>query len=228
MRFVRTLVAAAVALSSVEASAQRIKTLKFQSTRPNPAVTALGYYVGPFTATVVSDPTRPTIDIFCVDVLNQITWGHTWRARFTNLASGDLSATRHGNAKLAEYKQAAWLTTMYRAPGVNTNQWGGIQSAIWNLLNPGYPYGGTSATTNTHEAYWLAQANNWYNSAASNSFDFTRWSVVTDVGAAGRVRGGGTQEFLTQNVTPEPETWILMGTGLLIIVGFAVKRGRLV
>jgi hypothetical protein len=110
---------------------------------------------------------------------------------------------------------------------VSTAQWGGIQSAIWQLLNPGSPNGGTNVSTNTSEAYWMAQANTWHSSGGAQNFDFSRWTIVTDVGAAGRVQGGGTQEFLTTGITPEPETWVLMGTGLFLVVGFALKRGRL-
>lgn len=221
----RRLAVAALTLSASTASAQA--TLQFQGTRPNPAVTAMGYYVGPFWGTVTSDPTRPKIDLFCVDVLNQINWGQTWTANFSNL-SGNLALTRHGNAKLAQYQQAAYLASMYKAPGIVTGQWGGIQAAIWNLLNPGYPNGGTSVSTNTHEAYWLAQANSWYNGGGAQTFDFSRWTVVTDTRSAGNVSGVGVQEFLTTGVTPEPETWVLMGTGLVLVVGFAVKRGRMV
>ena len=228
MRFIRPIVAAAFALTSVQAAAQGHGTIQFQPTRPNPAVTAFGYYVGPFWGTVTSDPTRPKIDLYCVDVLNHITWGQTWNANYTNLASGNLGSTRHGNAKLSQYQQAAYLASMYNTPGVNTTQWGGIQTAIWNLLNPGNPNGGTNPNVNSTEAYWLAQASGWYHSSAVQSFDFSRWTIVTDVNAAGNVSGRGTQEFLTTGIAPEPETWLLMGTGLLLIVGFAIKRGQMV
>ncbi len=228
MRFLRSITATALLLAAVDVRAQGRGTIQFQPTRPNPAVTALGYYVGPFWGTVTSDPTRPTIDLYCVDVLNRVTWGQTWNANFTNLGSGDLGLTRQGNAKLAEYQQAAYLASMFNAPGVNTGQWGGIQSAVWNLMNPGNPNGGTNPFVSTSEAYWLRQANTWYTSGGASTFDFSRWTIVTDVRAAGNVSGIGTQEFLTTGVAPEPETWMLMGTGLLLIVGFAVKRGRLV
>lgn len=228
MRFVRILAAAALTLTSLEATAQTAK-LKFQPGPPSPAVTAYGYYVGPFWGTVTSDPTKPKIDLYCVDVLNRITWGANWTANLTNLASGNLGNTRHGNAKLGSYQKAAFLASQFTTPGIATGQWGGIQAAIWNLLNPGNPNGGTNPSVNTTEAYWLAQANSWYsNSAAVASFDFSRWTIVTDVNAAGNVSGQGVQEFLTTGIAPEPETWMLMGTGLMLIVGFAVKRGRMV
>lgn len=231
MRFARPFVATLVLLagaSTAEAQNWNTKTLKFQTKPPTPAVTALGYYVGPFTGTVLSDPTRPTLNLFCVDVLNQITWGKTWVAKITNLASGDFGLTRHGIGAKENYEKAAFLASQFRAPGVATGQWGGIQSAMWNLLNPGNPNGGTNVTVGTTEAYWLNAANNWYRSSASQTFDFSKWSIVTDEGAAGYAQGGGTQEFLTDSAaTPEPEALILLGTGLLALFGVAWSRGVL-
>ena len=227
MRFVRLLAATALTLASASATAQTAQ-LQFQS-GPGSNPTAYGYYVGPFWGTVTSDPTKPKIDLYCVDILNSISWGQNWTANLTNLASGNLANTRHGNAKLGKYQKAAFLASMYSAPGVQSQMWGGIQAAIWNLLNPGLPNGGSNPAVNSTEAYWLAQANTWHhNSVAVANFDFSRWTIVTAVGAAGNVSGQGEQEFLTTGITPEPETWMLMGTGLVLIVGFAIKRGRLV
>jgi hypothetical protein len=209
-------------VTSSEAEAQWWKKkFKFQSGALPGSVTAFGYYVGPFVGTITSDPGRPVVDLFCVDVLNQIKWGHDWTANISNLGGGNLSLTRHGNAKAVNYKKAAWLSTQFKAPGVTVTQYGGIQLAMWNLLNPGAPFGGAAETT------WLTAADDWYDDGGWRTFDFSTFYVVTDTGAVGRKVGGGTQEFLVTGpvVTPEPGTWILLGTGLLAIAGLAVVRG---
>jgi hypothetical protein len=224
MKALRTLVVSAASLASVAASADA-QNIQFQTQKPNPAVTAFGYYVGPFTGTLISDPTRPTIDLFCLDVMNQVQFGQKWTAVFTNLANGNLASTRHGAANVLNYKKAAWLTSQYAV--TSTSQWGGIQAAVWNLFNPGNPNGGTNAGNTGHEAYWLAQANAFANSNAFNTFDYSRYTIVTDVNGIGQ-RVGGVQGFMTTTVTPEPETYLLMGTGLLALLGVAVARGRLV
>jgi hypothetical protein len=226
MVLLATTASSAHALKLPKATNWRTRNFQFQVAKPSPAVTAFGYYVGPFTGTILSDPTRPTINLYCVDILNQITWGHKWQGNVTSLTSGSFDLTRHGLAAKDSYKKAAYLASQYRAAGISSNQWGGIQAAVWNLLNPGNPNGGTNPLVGTSEAYWLNAANNWYASAESKTFDYSKWTIVTEVDAAGLAVGGGTQEFLTDSAaTPEPATLILMGTGLLFVFGLALSRG---
>ncbi len=237
MKFRSLIAALSITATSVTAGAQ--STVQFQTQRPNPSVVAFGYYVGPFYGTLTSDPTRPTLDLFCVDVLNQIQFGQTYSANITNLSSTNFSLTRGGIAKKESYIKAAWLADQYAGPGISTLQWGGIQAAMWELLNPNLINGGSTVSNNRHEAYWLNQVNTWYNSGGAQNFNTSRWKIVTDVRGAGSATGG-VQEFLTTSssvgivstpgaaVTPEPETWVLLGTGLFLVLGVATRRTMLV
>lgn len=218
MRVLRTIsLMAALTVTAKAVTAQPIG-LKFQSGPPSPAVTGYGYYVGPFSGTVTSNPTLPTIDLFCVDILNSITWGYQWTANVTSLALSSIPNTRQGTAALNNYRKAAWLTTQYSV--TSTNQWAGIQAAAWNLLNPGSPNGGTP------ETYWLNQANSFQTSSGWSSYDWGQFYVLTPVGAAGLKKGGGTQEFITTSpfVTPEPGTLLLLATGLVGMIGIVAVR----
>jgi len=111
--------------------------------------------------------------------------------------------------------------------------WSGIHAAIWSIMTPGFPT--DPALLGPHAAYitdvalamsmaapFIAQAQ----AAAATGFagfDFSEWSVLTD---ANKDLASSGQEFLvrTSLVTPEPETIILLLSGMLILVGVHRKR----
>ncbi len=215
MKALRSLAAGlSLVVAASAADAQPTYQIKFQN-GPFTNPTGFGYYVGPFTGQNLSLPGNPTIDLYCMDVLNQVQAGVTWTAYITNL-SWNLDNTRQGNAGLSKYQKAAWLTTQYTAANKAT-EWKFIQAAIWDILNPGLPNGGGQ------ETFWKTKAEEWYASDAVEDFEFARFSIVTDVTGVGQLQGG-KQEFLTYS-TPEPGTWLLLGSGLLMMfAGVGARR----
>ena len=59
------------------------------------------------------------------------------------------------------------------------------------------------------------------------------WTIVADYGAVGLAQEGGKFQFLIhsaatpERATPEPATFVLMGTGILVVIGLALSRGAI-
>jgi hypothetical protein len=163
----------------------------------------------------------PPWDIFCIDYANTALRG-PYVAYFTNLSStADLGKTRLGSGGLAKYLAAAYLSQEISTLGFSTAaekaERNDINGAIWQIMT-GTPFWRRSGTgwVNTRinelwsEAYLVSGTDTWRTANASN------WVVVTDEAAVGRAQGG-SQEYLTQ-VTPEPATMLLLGTGLVVML----------
>lgn len=188
-------------------------------------------YVGPYTGT---SPGLPTLDLFCVDFLNSVRVGNVWNARFTSLSDlmGGLGLgnTRFGQKALLtvstaddattvlNYRKAAWLAMQFAANG--TGSWGGIHQALWNLFTPTSPN-----WLNTTSGDWRSLADAASTNETFDQINWNSWYVVTDVNTVGGRYG--KQEYLTY-VTPEPETLLLLATGLAAVLGYAVASRRFV
>ncbi|MCJ7501044.1 PEP-CTERM sorting domain-containing protein [bacterium] len=193
--------------------------------------------VGPCAGLVgYSGVDRPMFTLYCVDFANRIYAGFDVTARVSNIGVGDVSLTRLGvegpassvyGTALQRYQKAAWLASLYFAtPG--TIHWSAIQRAIWTMMTPAYSI--QAVYTNPY----LGQiADPEWNPGA---FNFNQWSVLTPVTADGS-QVIARQEMLAQTgllrlevtgspptVTPEPETYLLLLSGMLFMVFFGRRR----
>lgn len=172
-------------------------------------------------------------DIFCVDFAHYAnTSSNGYSANFTNLGSDLLSlGTTTRNASQTKYLQAAWLADQMVHPmgyshdlagGRSTDQLGKMQAAMWKVLSPLSSSalklsflastGWTDPVGYTVGDWWITEALNAVNAGQVNA---NEWVVVTERGATGGLGAG--QEYITQ-VTPEPATMLLLGTGLVVML----------
>ena len=176
------------------------------------------YYVSPYSGTMNGQ----SVTLFCDDIINDVTFGQTWQANVTNLATAvntsDFSQTRYGsvmgsavltNPALA-YQEAAWLTTQFASnPGDLVN----LQYALWDIMNPGARGSGNLDVQN-----WLLLASLNYGTINLNEFE-----IVTNCGPLALT--GQVQEFLVS--TPEPGTLALLICGMLAVCAGLMRRGQL-
>ncbi|MBI3350207.1 MAG: PEP-CTERM sorting domain-containing protein [Burkholderiales bacterium] len=180
-----------------------------------------------------------TIDIVCVDMLNDVNYGqqyHAWEQALS--ATMNRSLLRWGGYAdwYTRYKEAAWLSQQFNGKANGSMDVKAIHTAIWRTFTSAQadqiPVAGYGDQTVWAAAQgWMSQA-----AAAVAQIDVTSpnyWSqfvVISDQAETGAGTGatwapltGGTQEFLS--TVPEPASIALMATGLLG-VGFVGKRRR--
>ena len=178
------------------------------------------YYVSPYSGTMNGQ----SVTLFCDDIINDVTFGQTWQANVTNLATAvntnDFSQTRYGsvtasavltNPALA-YQEAAWLTTQFAS---NPNDLVNLQYALWDIMNPG-----SRGSLDADVQNWLRRASQDYNYGTINRDNF---EIVTNV--APLALRGQVQEFIVQ--TPEPGTLALLICGMLAVCAGLLRRSQL-
>jgi len=247
MRVIRAVLALALlAGMSVPAGAQTQGKFKFLDGTPydqQPTLSVSGrgtFYTSIYRGAFLSGgPTTGTVDIYCVDFFHSVGTGNEWDAWFSPL-SGSLNQT-YGvrfrgwdpNLAAARYRAAAWLATQFGSPDggysdAEKANWPTLQKTIWNLMGQSTagvnPVAGLALDGNQTTLLNNALAGGNSPSFIAQSGD---WTIISDVAGTSLSNSSSKQEFLyyQQSVVPEPETVILLVTGLLALGAVAYFRG---
>lgn len=170
---------------------------------PTPWQTGIGYFTGPYFA----NAQQQGAGVFCVDLTNSLPYGYPWSA---------FLASSGNNAAPAGYS-SSWLGAACLAPGQSDpNAFPSIAGLPGSgppsadprfgiLVDPGST---PPANTSTGGAAW--QNVNW----------------IARVPPPPNNNPGGptTPPELEPHITPEPSTWLLLGTGLMGVFGFIAIR----
>jgi hypothetical protein len=165
-----------------------------------------GYYDNPLFGTLTgSGLTFTNANIYCDDLLHEVSFGQTWQVNVINGASAS-GARFFGSIGQVGYVELFWLVTQYTA--ANLAQWGNISEAGWDITTPG-------RFTNPSVLSWLSLAGAHYSTIKPGMFD-----ILTPTGY------NGGQEMIYQDApVPEPPVLAILGGGLFSL-GVLVRRKR--
>ena len=177
-----------------------------------PAYTYDGEYVGPSTGNLNGGP---TIWLYCDDFTGVATYPSSYEVSFSAIPSLQYAKFAQPgpptSQQIDNYERVSILDyEMTLAANQNATTIGGIQFAIWDIMDP-------SAPSPAGASSWIA----WVYAQNPANYDFTHVIVVTPVLAS-------DQEFLIMTATPVPtpelETLVMMGFGLVTMGLFRRRK----
>ena len=164
-----------------------------------------GFYTYPYNFSINGSTSYTSM--MCLSFNNEITLGESWTADVYSIPAADALI---GNNN---YAYAAWLfnnAESVAAPISNEDQ-----LAAWGLFADNVP-GSNNAQLTAAEA------------ASEPSSFYTRFEILIPV-AGTQSEGGVPQTFIQDpppTITPEPNSLILLGSGLLGCAGFVYRKRR--
>jgi hypothetical protein len=194
-------------------------------------ITLVSAGTSPYTGNVVGIGNG--VSIICDDFYDHVAVGESWTATVETLqnviddndsATGTPNPTRFTmpTYTTSMYEQVAWLTLQF---ATHTADASGIQTAIWHVFDSAAQTVGSLVTDPTSTAYWLDQisGSKWNSTKISYVTSLaTTIDIFTPVNGS-QSTGGNPQEFLylnqgtSQNGVPEPSTYAMFGTGLILL-----------
>lgn len=169
-----------------------------------------------------------SFQIWCVDLTHGASIYTNWPVAVTLLNYGSdpsiLHAPTPGTA-MANYARAAWITTQMSGTTDTPNGNAAAECAIWYVL--GYDISAVGGCNVSGQSSYISGFVS--NSVAgAGTINLSQWMVITDASDNCRQSPftGCKQEFIAQNVVPEPATMTLMAMGLIGMTGAGMRRRK--
>lgn len=205
-------------------------------------ITMGGVYVGPYTISVNGQNTS----VICDDAVNEVYSGETWTANTSTIAGGlggakwtgiTIGAGVDGNAsqvtlsQLQEYEAVQYLGQLMINNLSNHTTVGEIQWAIWDLTDPGLINQTTGNEKWGNLSPYLSGIDSYIQQAINNdggSASYLNIYTPTSIGMCGSnpCTNPTPQEYI--QITPEPASLTLLGTGLLALAAGLKKKKVLI
>ncbi len=180
----------------------------------------------PYYIQQVDGPNAQIYAVMCDDYAHGGQPGDLWDANTTNLGTQNIMLTRFNNLSgpnalyaLGLYDEAGWILLQTQVEP--TSEWKSMTYAVWHIFDPNAPLFGDAST-------WISNAQA-EQKIGFPGVDFGKVYILTPVNQHDP-DPNSMQEFMyigqdpsnlsqVNQTTPEPGTFLLLGSGLLAMLG---------